>query len=151
MTSKPLTRAQTFQGQNVLALDFGTKNVGLATFRPGNDPYPLPYGRLPGQENALLAQAILKVVRDEAVDAVVLGIPRLLDGQETAMTKKVRDFGEVLKLALGTIPLYLQDETLSSYEAEDRMKNSPRYGFKIDKSQLDALAASIILEDFFSE
>ncbi len=51
---------------------------------------------------------------------------------------------------MGSIPLFFQDESLSTFEAEERMRESPRYNFKVDKKQLDALAASIILEDFLS-
>lgn len=145
------TRAQNFHGQNVLGIDFGTKSVGLATFRPGHDPYPLPWGKLTGQEDATLVRALLEVVRTEDIQAVVLGLPFFLDGKESNMTARVRAFGETFKRSLGGIPLFFQDETLSSYEAQDRMKASPRYGFKVDKEQVDALAASIILEDFFRE
>ena len=49
---------------------------------------------------------------------------------------------------MSPIPCFFQDEALSSFEAEDRMKNSPKYNYKIDKNHLDALAASIILEEW---
>ena len=40
---------------------------------------------------------------------------------------------------------------MSSFEAENRMKNSPQYNFKIDLKHIDAVAASIILEDFMKK
>ena len=49
---------------------------------------------------------------------------------------------------INDINFHFQDETLSSFEAEQRMINSPRFNFKIDKKQIDSLAASIILEDW---
>ena len=46
------------------------------------------------------------------------------------------------------VSLYFQDETLTTKEAEERMKKSPRFNFKVDPTQIDSLSASIILEDF---
>jgi len=81
----------------------------------------------------------------------VLGVPRLLDGKETTMTRRILAFGEKLAAALKPVPLYRQDESLSSFEAEERMKSSARYNFKVDPRQIDSLAAAIILEDFIKQ
>jgi putative Holliday junction resolvase len=135
----------------ILAVDYGTKAVGLALFSPGKDPYPLPYTRLTYKSDTALLRDLLRVVREESVAAVVLGVPRLLDGTETTMTRKIRAFGEKLAAALKPAPLYWQDESLSSFEAEERMKSSARYNFKVDPRQIDALAAAIILEDFLEQ
>ena len=67
------------------------------------------------------------------------------------MTKKIRQFGEILTNHFHPLPIYFQDETLSTFEAQDRMKNSPRYNFKICLEEIDALAATIILEDFLKK
>ena len=48
-------------------------------------------------------------------------------------------------------PLFLQDETLSTFEAKERMKQLPQYNFKIDLKRVDELAASIILEAFLEK
>ncbi|MCP4714144.1 MAG: pre-16S rRNA-processing nuclease YqgF, partial [Deltaproteobacteria bacterium] len=63
----------------------------------------------------------------------------------------VEAFSLQLEQALKPLPLYRQDESLSSFDAEERMLESPRYNFKIDPDQLDALAASIILEAFIDQ
>ena len=63
------------------------------------------------------------------------------------MTKKVREFKESLESKIRS-NIFFQNEFLSSYEAEDRMKNSARYNFKVDKTQVDSLAATIILEEW---
>jgi putative holliday junction resolvase len=137
--------------QKILAVDYGTKAAGLALFSPGKDPYPLPYMRIENKGDRALLKVLLRVVREEAVTAVVLGVPRLLDDTETTMTRRIEAFGEKLEEALKPVHLYRQDESLSSFEAEERMKNSPRYNFKIDPKQIDALAAAIILEDFIEQ
>jgi putative holliday junction resolvase len=137
--------------QKILAVDYGTKAAGLALFSPGHDPYPLPYARIGNKSDKALLLELLRVVREESVTVVVLGVPRLLDGTETTMTRRIAAFGEKLEAALKPVPLFRQDESLSSFEAEERMKNSARYNFRIDPSQIDALAAAIILEDFMEQ
>jgi len=134
--------------QTLLAVDYGTKAVGLALFCRGRDPYPLPHATLGYTDDDALIRDITGIVRKKSISAVVLGVPRLLDGRETTMTRRIRAFGEKLVQALAPVPLHLQDESLSSFEAEERMKSSPRYNFKVDPRQIDALAAAIILEDF---
>ena len=141
-----------FKNKKILAIDFGTKMAGLARFCEGRDISPYPYGSLKYVNDDKLISEIIKIVKETSTDIAVLGIPRLLDGKETSMSKKIRNFGKKLGDKLGSIPLFFQDESLSTFEAEERMRESPRYNFKVDNKQIDALAASIILEDFlFSE
>ena len=151
MSSADSKEQTQLSSEKILAVDYGTKAAGLALFSPGKDPYPLPYTRLDNKSDKELLQELLRVVREEAVTIVVLGVPRLLDGTETTMTRKIRAFGEKLAAALKPVPLYWQDESLSSFEAEERMKSSARYNFKVDPRQIDALAAAIILEDFIEQ
>lgn len=137
--------------EKILAVDYGTKAIGLATYCPGRDPYPLPYTRLTYKGDEALIQNLLNIVREESITTVVLGVPRLLDGRESTMTKRILDFGEKLEGALQPLPLYRQDESLSTFEAEARMKSSARYNFKVDLRHIDSLAATIILEDFLKK
>jgi putative Holliday junction resolvase len=139
-----------FKNKKILAIDFGTKITGLARFCEGRDLSPYPYDSLKYVNDDRLISEILNIVKESSTEIAVLGVPKLLDGTETSMSKKIRDFGQKLEDKLGSIPLYFQDESLSTFEAEERMRESPRYNFKVDKKQIDALAASIILEDFLS-
>lgn len=151
MTSTP-PRDDIFPAaEKILAVDYGTKSIGLATYCPGRDPYPLPYTRLMYRGDEALIRDLMDIIRDESIAVVVLGIPRLLDGRETAMTRRIADFGVKLEEALRPIPLYRQDESLSTFEAEERMKSSARYNFKVDPRHIDSLAATIILEDFLNK
>jgi putative Holliday junction resolvase len=138
------------KGQKVLAIDFGTKATGLALFAPG-DPYPRPYDTVLYRSDEQLIKAIQQVVSDEGVSIVVLGMPRFLDGKPSSMTVRVEKFSAQLEEAIAPLPLFEQDEALSSAEAKERMRESARYNFKVDPRKIDELAASIILEDFMSE
>lgn len=137
------------EGKHILAIDYGTKVVGLASFAMGRDPYPLCFGRIIYESDEQVIQEIKSHIDENAFDFLVLGLPLFTDGTESEMTKTVREFAKKLEEQT-SLPLQLQDETLSSYEAEDRMKNSPQYNFKVDPKKIDELAASIILEDFLA-
>ena len=63
----------------------------------------------------------------------------------------VGEFGNKLKEALTSLPLFQQDEALSSTEARERMCGSARYNFKVDPAKIDELAASNILGRFLAE
>lgn len=139
-----------FTNKIILAIDYGKKVTGLATYTVDRDPFPLPFGRINYKSDDQLASEILKIVDDECIDVLVLGLPLFTDGTESEMTKIVRIFGSLLK-DKSSLPLYYQDETLTTFEAQERMKNSPRYNFKINLKEIDALAASIILEDFMKQ
>jgi len=137
-----------FSGKNILAVDYGTKVTGTATFCPGRDPFPLLCTSIIYKTDQQLIQDLSKLIDDEGIDVLVLGLPLFTDGKESEMTKKVRQFHDKLKASLPNLDHHLQDETLTSYEAEDRMKNSPEFNFKVDMKKIDMVAASIILEDF---
>jgi len=146
----PITYQEKLKNKKILAIDYGTKITGLAKFCSERDPAPYPYDSLRYANDDKLAEDILDIIKENLIEVVVLGVPKLLDGQETTMSRKIRDFGEKLEKGLENIPLFIQDESLTTFAAEERMRESPRYNFKVDKKQIDALAASIILEDFLA-
>lgn len=131
----------------VMSLDYGDKFIGVATYCVNRDPYPTPYGRIANKGEEFIMKEIKRLIDDECVDLIVVGVPYLLDGKATPQTQKVADFTQRLTASI-SLPIQTQDETLSTYEAESRMKNSPQYNFQVDYSQIDAVAASVILEDF---
>lgn len=137
-----------FSGKNILAVDYGTKVTGTATFCPDRDPFPLLCTSIVYKSDQQVITELFQIVDDEGIDVLVLGLPLFTDGKESEMTQRVRKFGEELQAAISSIEFYLQDETLTSYEAEDRMKNSPEFNFKVDMKKIDMVAACIILEDF---
>lgn len=133
--------------KTILAMDYGEKFIGLATFCVNRDPFPTPFGRIANTSKDAVINELKKIIGDELVDVIVIGLPFLTDGKRTSTTTKVQEFINFMREQF-TLQIYEQDETLSTFEAESRMKNSPRYNFKIDLKQIDAVAASVILEDF---
>jgi putative holliday junction resolvase len=133
--------------KTLLAMDFGEKFIGLAIYCVNRDPYPTPFGRLANLNLPQVLKELTQVIDNECVDEIVIGLPVLLDGKQTSSTQRaqafIKNISEFIKL-----PVHEQDETLSTFEAQTRMKNSPQYNFQVDLTKIDAVAACVILEDF---
>lgn len=136
------------QNKRILSIDYGRKVTGVASFHVGNDPFPISYGKIIYQSDELLMKELAKIVEDEFIDILVVGVPYFTDGTESTLTKEIKKFIEKLQTEIN-IPVFEEDETLTTFEAEERMKNDPAYNFKVDLKKIDELCAVIILEQFF--
>jgi putative Holliday junction resolvase len=86
------------------------------------------------------------VVDDDSLEAIVVGLPRRLDGSENDQTQKARTFGDELAVITG-LEVIFQDERLTSIEAEAQLAAREK-DWKKRKMQIDAVAAAIMLQDF---
>jgi putative Holliday junction resolvase len=141
-------KAKVYKNRPIMALDYGSKVVGTAKFTPGLDPYPLMLQKIIVLNEAQIFTDIKKLILDESIEILVIGIPYFTDGKESEQTKKNKLFANKLKNSFLDCEVFEQDETLTTKEAQDRMKNSPQFNFKVDPTQIDCLSAVIILEDF---
>jgi putative Holliday junction resolvase len=126
-----------------LAIDHGTKNIGLA-FSDELEILASPFEVWPNQGEASLAR-IARLAKDEGAQALLVGLPRHKDGQESATAPLARAFGEALRTLTG-LPLLFWDEYLTSMEAE-RLLAQRGVKAKDRKARLDAAAAAVMLED----
>ena len=133
-----------------LAIDFGTRRVGLAlSDASGKLASPLEVLQITAPEQALAA--VLDVIRREGVERIVLGLPLNMDDSVGPAARSTIDWGRALadKAAL---PLVFIDERLSSFEAEQELVTRKQAGEKITRKQkkkrLDALAAAGFLQGF---
>lgn len=133
--------------KNILAMDYGEKFIGVATYCVNRDPYPTPFGRIQNKGQAFVLKELKQIISNECIDVIVIGLPHLIDGKRTKMTEIAQSFVHLIREQF-TLLVEEQDETLSTFEAESRMKSSPQYNFQVDYSQIDAVAACVILEDF---
>lgn len=135
----------------VLGIDYGARRIGLALSdatatlaspwrllqRPPSDAETL---RMIVAEVAALAQD------DDGLEAVVVGWPRRLDGSPNQQTPIVETFARTLESKV-TMPVVLQDERLSSRDAESRLAVNEK-DWRKRKMKIDAVAAAIILQDY---
>ena len=125
---------------SILALDVGEVRIGEA-IASLVARLPRPLVTLDAQDNVM--DHLRQIIANEAVGALVVGLPRNLHGEDTAQTEYVRNFGHELE-QLG-LPVSFQDEALTSQKAESELKAR---GKMYTKGDIDALAATFILEDF---
>lgn len=130
---------------NLLALDVGGKRVGVAVSR-SVVVMARPLTTLDRQAHDFWQQLIDLTVEHE-IQEIILGLPRGLDGQETAQTEAVRAFADEMAGHI-TLPMHWQDEALTSVKAEETLRER---GGQYQKGDIDALAASYILADYLQE
>src|SRR5579883_45305 len=92
-----------------LALDVGTSRIGLALAR-SDTRLPQPFQTLPHNDNWL--NELKQIIDEQQVNALVVGLPRGLNGQDTVQTQVVRTLAEQLETL--NLPIFLQDEALTS-------------------------------------
>lgn len=128
-----------------LAVDVGGKRTGLA-LGDSITRMAMPVEVLHVPRGPALLDAIAKAVRTHAPDAIVMGLPLNMDGTEGPAVEQARAFAAEVRVRTG-LEVHLQDERLTSYEADQRMARTGRtHGEK--KELRDALAAAALLEDF---
>ena len=93
-----------------------------------------------------LLDAIAALNAEDEVGVVVVGLPAHLDGTASDQTARVRKMVDLLGARL-SIPIALQDERLSSHEAEERLAVHER-DWRKRKAKLDAASAAVILQDY---
>jgi putative Holliday junction resolvase len=129
----------------VLAIDMGSKRVGLAV----SDELRLTVRALPALPRTpwkRLLSSLAELCEQFDVRSIVLGLPLRLDGIEGDAAKEVRRIGRNLQLSL-KLPLFFQDERLTSKDAESSLRGRGLREVEISY-RIDSEAASIILSDF---
>ncbi len=143
-----------------IGIDYGLKRVGLSASDAGGG---MAFARrtLKREERAAFFAELLEFLAEENAEAIVLGLPRHLDGSESLTTRQALNFAASLKRRTEK-PIYLMEEYLSSAEAETMLKsagyslgNAARQKGNQRKAQkeqgrIDSLAAARILESFLA-
>lgn len=126
----------------VIGLDVGEKRIGVAK-ADSNIRIAVPVGFI--SVDGLEWQEIARIGRLNGTNLFVLGLPRSNEGKETAQSQYVKKFAQELKKRVPGAKIRFQDESLTSVLAEERLKQRKK---NYQKGDIDAEAASIILQDF---
>lgn len=127
-----------------LGIDFGEKRIGLAISDP-EGRIAVPMSTLQRRDDRSALRQIAEVARREGVGRLVVGEPVNMDGTRGPAAERARRFGERLAELTG-LPLELVNESLTSREAEERLRDAgvdPRR----DPGRVDAVAAQILLQE----
>ncbi len=134
-----------------MGVDYGQRRIGLAlsdaTGMLARPWKTIPRAGNPSQVAATLASEAGALMReDDGLAAIVVGLPKRLGGEPTDQTPAVEAVVERLR-AIVTIPVVVQDERLTSREAEDILARREK-DWRKRKSMIDATAAALILQDY---
>ena len=132
-------------------MDIGRRRIGLAISDPtGTLARPLrtlERGTSDRQALTQLAGVIAELASEaDGLRLIVVGLPVRLDGSPTELTAHVQQMVEGLRRRV-QVPVALQDERLSSHEAEARLAVNER-SWRARKARLDMAAAAVILQDY---
>jgi len=128
----------------ILALDVGERRIGVAL---ANVRVRLASPLTTLQRSDASPDDIRQLIEQHDVGALVVGLPRGLDGQHTPQTKAVEAFADELSKVVA-VPLHWQDEAVTSRQAEAELMAR---GKPYKKEDIDALSAVYILEDYLRD
>jgi len=129
----------------ILALDYGTKRIGVAV----SDELKLiaqPLEFIPAEPFGAFLARLAEIIREKEVEAVVVGLPRNMDGSYGPAAAKVREFVAALRTSIPT-PIHTWDERLTTVQAQ-RMLIEGGVRRRDRKHAVDKTAAAILLQSY---
>jgi putative Holliday junction resolvase len=129
----------------LLAVDLGSKRVGVAVC----DELRITVSPLPAIERRSwkdLLHRMAAIIESYDARGLVIGLPLSLDGTEGSAAAESRRLAENFQRSLN-VPIYLQDERLTTVAAASRLRSGGRSDLDIEK-EVDSEAAAVILRDF---
>lgn len=133
---------------SVLGFDYGEKRIGIATGQSITRSAS-PLTTLKAVNNKPDWDSIGELIQQWQPDALIVGLPMLLDGSKSEITEKAERFCRQLE-GRYHLPVYTINEALSSYEAEHLLREN----LKIDqhnKQEIDKMAAAIIVQNWLEQ
>lgn len=132
----------------IMAIDYGDARIGLAV----SDPTATLCGEAWTMEEWNMERAARRIVdeaRSRGVERLILGLPRNMDGSEGPRAEKSRQFKALLE-SLDAPEVLLRDERRTTVDAHRILHDSGKK-MKKHRAQVDAVAASLILEGYLGE
>ncbi len=135
----------------VLGFDYGKARIGVAVANTLTG-IATPQSTIAAREGVPDWEAISRCLQEWKPARLVVGMPRKLDGSDSAMQEPIEKFIRQLQ-GRYPLPVDVVNEQLSSREAEQRLKLARQAGRKrkVRKEEIDQVAAAIILESWMQE
>ena len=133
--------------KKILAIDFGVKRIGLA-IGDSESSIATPFKTIKnnGYENCSIK--ISEIVKEWGINLIVLGKPEIYSDQE--VNKQINNFGKILKKNLNIdVIFYNEDYSSNSAQAELAMQMQAGRKKKVNKAEIDRIAATLILQSYF--
>tara|TARA_B110000444_G_scaffold28076_1_gene23101 strand:- start:103 stop:561 length:459 start_codon:yes stop_codon:yes gene_type:complete len=133
--------------KKILAIDFGVKRIGLA-IGDSESSIATPFKTIKnnGYENCSIK--IAEIVKEWGINLIILGKPEIYSDQE--VNKQIDNFGKILKKNLNIdVIFYNEDYSSNSAQAELAMQMQVGRKKKVNKEEIDRIAATLILQSYF--
>ncbi len=130
----------------IAGLDLGTKKIGIAI---SDRSKTIALSRATLKSLGTISKdidSIINFLKPDVVEAMVIGLPLSLDGQETKMSNYVRQFAHTIK-SKSKIRIYLHNEALTSHDAMNFLTRTKGFSIKKALYKIDETAAAIILQE----
>ncbi len=127
----------------ICAIDYGMVRIGLA-ISDINKIIAFPFKTI--QNTSSVIKSVLPHLNLDELELIVIGLPLLLNGKDSDMTKQVREFAKELEKQTN-IPIVLWDERLTSTYADRCLKEAGMKRKKRNK-KTDPIAATLILQSY---
>ena len=128
-----------------LAIDYGLRRTGIALSDP-DGAFAFPRATLLMRGKDAFFAELLALAEAEKAQAFVVGLPLRQNGEDSESTRRARNMAARLKRR-SALPVYFMPETLSSFEAESRLREAGKKPTE-RRTALDPYAAAAILESF---
>ncbi|MCY0888435.1 MAG: Holliday junction resolvase RuvX [Alicyclobacillaceae bacterium] len=129
----------------VLGVDYGTVRIGLSLSDP-TGCIAQAHGFVAGGNDKKAASDLLKMVQDFHVERIVVGVPLHMNGSESELSAKARQFGALLERVCGVTVVYV-DERLTTVTAERMLVEADVRRSK-RKGVVDSVAATVLLQSY---
>jgi putative Holliday junction resolvase len=144
VSSHPSPHSSAVKSVRILAIDYGRRRIGLAVSDElGITAVPLATLQRKNRQEDI--RRLREIARKYEITLIIVGSPRHLAGHAGEMAEEASRFSSRIKKELG-LPVELRDERLTSWEAEQTLKENA--GRKSKKTHLDSVAAAILLREF---
>ena len=131
-----------------LGFDFGFRRIGVAVGQAVTLS-ARPLTTLKANQGQPEWQVVKKLIQEWQPAELVVGLPTTMDGKSQYTTKPAKQFADQLQQISG-LPVHLVDERLTTKEARANIFDAG--GFKkLNKSEIDAYAAALILEQWLQQ
>ena len=121
-----------------LGIDYGAARTGFAV---GEDATGIAFPREVVESDwEKLRDFMARIIAEEKIDGIVLGLPKTLEQKESDSTRSVMAFAERVKEEFPAVPVHFQDEVFSTKAI---------YPGSTAKDMTDAASAALILQSFF--
>ncbi len=125
----------------ILALDYGTKRIGVAK-GDTESCIARPFGFIENKNDDFVFSELEKIIKEEWIDEILIGLPHGLSGEETSQTEYTQNFIDKVKQTFTKLKISTIDERLSSREA---------YTMTSKKEHIDDIAATVFLQAYIDK